>query len=119
MCGGEIASVLGVKHDQVFGLIVMTGLGGIVVQVTWDVEFRRAPVTSVKAARMLEKLRERAVLAGACGSPPVDRARLVELICGVVRLAAVAHPRFAEQDLNPVLVPTDLAVAVAWLFVLD
>jgi acetyltransferase len=119
MCGGQVEFVLGVKRDPVFGPVIMAGLGGILVEVMRDVAFRHAPVTPAEAERMLDELRGRALLAGVRGRPPVDRARLVDLICGVSRLAAAAHPRLAELDLNPVLLSGDAAVAVDWLFVID
>ena len=41
------------------------------------------------------------------------------MICALSDFAALAHPRLAELDLNPVLAGSDGAVAVDWLMVID
>ena len=83
-----------------------------------DVAFRRCPVTPFEAGAMLDELRGRAILSGARGKPPVDRAALVELLCAVSRFGAAAGGRLDELDLNPVLLSTDAAVAVDCVMVL-
>jgi acetyltransferase len=117
MMPGDAEFVLGVSQDPVFGPVVMAGIGGVLVEVIKDVTFRRAPVTPAQAAVMLDELRGRAILDGVRGKPPVDRQRLVDLICAVSRLAAAAGPRLAELDLNPIMLSADSAVAVDWLIV--
>ena len=117
MMPGDAEFVLGVSQDPVFGPVVMAGIGGVLVEVIKDVTFRSAPVTPTQAAGMLDDLRGRAILDGVRGKPPVDRVRLVELICAVSRLAAAAGPRLAELDLNPIMLTADGAVAVDWLIV--
>jgi acetyltransferase len=67
---------------------------------------------------MLDELRGRAILDGARGKPPVDRAALIELLCAVSRFGAAAGDRLDEVDLNPVLLSTDSAIAVDSVMVL-
>jgi acetyltransferase len=117
MIPGDAEFVLGVSQDPVFGPVVMAGIGGVLVEVIKDVTFRRAPVTPAQGAGMLDDLRGRAILDGVRGKPPVDRAKLVDLICAVSRLSAAAGPRLAELDLNPIMLTADNAVAVDWLIV--
>jgi acetyltransferase len=114
-----IEMVLGARRDPVFGPVVMAGLGGVLVEVMGDVVFRSAPVSAAEADAMLDDLRGAALLAGVRGGEPADRGALVEMICALSELAALAHPRLAELDLNPVLVGRDGAVAVDWLMVVD
>jgi acetyltransferase len=118
MAGGHVEFVIGLKNDPSFGPVLMAGLGGILVEVMKDVAFRRCPVTPFEAGAMLDELRGRAILAGARGKPPVDRAALVELLCAVSRFGAAAGGRLEELDLNPVLLSTDAAVAVDCVMVL-
>ncbi len=118
MAGGHVEFVIGLKNDPSFGPVLMAGLGGILVEVMKDVAFRRCPVTPSEAGAMLDELRGRAILSGARGKPPVDRAALVELLCAVSRFGAAAGPRLEELDLNPVLLSTDGAVAVDCVMVL-
>ena len=119
MIAGDVEFVLGVSQDPVFGPVVMAGIGGVLVEVIKDVTFRRAPLTPVQAAGMLDDLRGRAILDGVRGKPPVARDKLVGLICAVSRLAAAAGPRLKELDLNPIMLSADNAIAVDWLIVVD
>ena len=118
MATGHVEFVIGLKNDPAFGPVLMAGLGGILVEVMKDVAFRRCPVTTFEAGAMLDELRGRAILSGARGKPPVDRAALVELLCAVSRFGAAAGGRLDELDLNPVLLSTDAAVAVDCVMVL-
>jgi acetyltransferase len=118
MARGEVELVIGLKHDPVFGVVVMVGLGGIHIEVLRDVAFRKAPVTTAEADRMLDELKSRAVLRGVRGKAPVDRKALVDMISSVSCLGVAAADRLSELDLNPVLCGPDGAAAVDWLMVL-
>jgi acetyltransferase len=118
MAEGTVEFVVGLQRDAVFGTVVMAGLGGIHVEVLKDVAFRPAPVTVAEAGRMLDELRGRALLDGARGGPPVDRAALTQLISAVSQFGAAAGARLESLDLNPVLAGPKGAVAVDWLLIL-
>ncbi len=115
MAAGDVELVIGLKNDDVFGVVVMVGLGGLHIEVLKDVAFRKAPVTENEAGRMLDELRARAILGGVRGKPPVDRAALTRLISDVSRFGAAAGARLREADLNPVLAGHGGATAVDWL----
>ncbi|NYZ13924.1 acetate--CoA ligase family protein [Azospirillum sp. RWY-5-1] len=119
MAQGDVELVIGLKHDPVFGPVVMAGFGGVLVEVLKDVAVRPAPVTRVEALGMLDELRGKALLAGVRGRPPVDREAVARLICAASAFAAGAGPRLTEVDLNPVLAGPAGVVAVDWLMVLD
>jgi acyl-CoA synthetase (NDP forming) len=119
MAAGELEFVIGLKHDAVFGSVVMAGLGGVLIEVFKDVAFRKAPVTAAEAGRMLDEIKGRALLAGVRGKAPVDRIGLARLISAVSCFGAAAGGRLRELDLNPVLLSADHAMAVDWLMVLD
>lgn len=118
MAQGEVELVVGLKHDLVFGMAVMAGLGGIFVEVLKDVAFRTAPVTEAEALRMLDELKSSAILDGVRGRPAVDRAAVARLISAVSLFGAAAGERLQELDLNPVLAGPAGAVAVDWLMLL-
>lgn len=118
MKAGAVDLVVGLREDPVFGMVVMAGLGGVLVEVLGDVAFRRAPVTEAEADGMLSGLRGAAVLDGVRGRPGADRAALARLIARVSEFGAANSGRLAELDLNPVLAGPDGAVAVDWLMVL-
>jgi acetyltransferase len=117
MAGRGVDMVIGLQHDPVFGTIVMAGLGGIHVEVLKDVVFRKAPVSTMEAARMLDELKCGAILDGVRGEPAVDRTALARQISAVSLFGAAAGPRLAELDLNPVRAGAVGTVAVDWLMI--
>jgi len=94
--------IIGVTRDPQFGPVLMLGLGGVFVEVIRDVVFRALPVSAADAEEMLGDLRYKAMLEGARGLPPVDKAALRELMLKVSAFAG-AHPEIVEIDLNPVI----------------
>lgn len=112
MAEGHVELVVGVQRDPVFGMVVMVGSGGVLVEVLRDVVFRRAPFDADEARQMLDELRMSALLDGVRGRPPVDRARIAAMLADLSRWAAAMQPVLAELDLNPVLVGRDGPVAV-------
>ena len=56
MVTGGVETVVGVSQDQLFGPVVMVGLGGIFVEVLEDVTFRVPPFDGDEARRMLHEL---------------------------------------------------------------
>ncbi|MGH7029469.1 MAG: acetate--CoA ligase family protein, partial [Stellaceae bacterium] len=96
--------ILGVSRDRDFGPMLMVGLGGIHVEVLRDVAFAPAPIGLDEALALLADLRGAALLDGARGAPPTDRAALAALIAALSRFAAHHADQIDEIDLNPVIV---------------
>lgn len=120
MVRGTVEMTVGLRHDPIFGAVIMAGLGGTLIEVTRDVAFRIAPIDAAEADRMLDDLRlAPRLLAGARGQPAANRPALAQMIAAVSRLGAAAGPRLAELDLNPVMVGPEGATAVDWLMVLN
>jgi acyl-CoA synthetase (NDP forming) len=101
---GGVETVVGVAHDELFGPVVMFGLGGVFVEVLGDVTFRVPPFARDEARRMVEEVRGFPLLQGARGAPKADVAALVDVIMKVQRLAVDLHADLAELDINPLLV---------------
>ena len=59
-----VETVVGIAQDDLFGPVVMFGLGGVLVEVLRDVTFRVPPFTVRDAAAMLDELRGSALLRG-------------------------------------------------------
>lgn len=119
MAQGHVELVVGVHRDPVFGMVVMVGLGGVLVEVLKDVVFRRAPFDVDEAALMLRELRMGALLDGVRGQPPVDRSAIARMLAGLSRWAETMRPVLSELDLNPVLVGRDGPVAVDCVMILQ
>ena len=109
--------VVGVSRDALFGPVVMTGLGGVFVEVLRDVTFRIPPFGADEARRMLHELQGFPLLAGARGAKPADIDALVDVIMKVQRLALDLSDDVVELDVNPLIVKPRGAVALDALVV--
>jgi acetyltransferase len=118
MAQGQLELVVGVQRDPVFGMVVMVGLGGILVEVLKDVVFRKAPFDAQEGEQMLRELRMGAMLDGVRGQPAVDRRAIAHMLSDLSLWAHAGRDVLAELDLNPVLVSSQGLVAVDCVMVL-
>lgn len=118
MSSGHLELVIGIQRDPVFGMVVMAGFGGILVEVLKDVAFRRAPFDVNEGLGMLNELRMSALFDGVRGQPPVDRTQIAQLLADLSTWAASMAPVLEELDLNPVLVGPSGPVVVDCVMVL-
>ena len=63
-----IETVAGIAQDELFGPVVMFGLGGVLVEVLRDVTFRIPPFTTRDASAMLDELARGRPAAGGAGA---------------------------------------------------
>jgi len=103
MADEGVECFVGGRQDQVFGPIVIAGLGGVFLEIFKDTSIRLAPVTKSEAMDMLKKLKAYPVLQGARGKKAADIEAFCDVICRVSQLLTLA-PDVAEIDLNPVIV---------------
>jgi acyl-CoA synthetase (NDP forming) len=104
MVTGGVECVVGVSHDELFGPVVMFGLGGVFVEVFEDVTFRVPPFDRAEAERMVREVKGFALLDGARGTEPADVKALVDTIMKVQRLAVEQAATIDEIDINPLVV---------------
>jgi succinyl-CoA synthetase beta subunit len=109
---GGVETVVGISQDELFGPVVMFGLGGVFVEVLKDVTFRVPPFGRDEARRMLDEVQGAALLGGVRGRPKVDRTALVDVIMKVQRMAMDLYAELAELDINPLAALPDRAVAL-------
>lgn len=98
-----VEMVVGVTHDPSFGPLVLTGMGGTLVELVRDVAVRVTPLTDLDVEEMLASLRMRPLLDGYRGGPAMDVPALHDLLH---RIGAMVEdlPEIVELDLNPVFV---------------
>ncbi|MEU6762337.1 GNAT family N-acetyltransferase [Streptomyces sp. NPDC046853] len=94
--------VAGVVQDEVFGPLVLFGLGGTVTELLADHAARLAPLTDLDVHDLITAPRCAPLLFGHGGTGPVDLEGLEQLLHRLSRLACDL-PQLAEADLNPVL----------------
>jgi len=92
----------GVVQDQVFGPLVLFGLGGTATEILADHTARLAPLTDHDVHDLITAPRCAPLLFGAHGSRPVDLEGLEQLLLRFSRMASDL-PQLAEADFNPVL----------------
>ena len=109
---GGVETVVGVSHDELFGPVVMFGLGGVFVEVLKDVTFRVPPFGRDEARRMLDELQGAALLRGVRGRPRVDGNAVVDVIMKVQRMAMDLNAELAELDINPLVALPKGAIAL-------
>jgi acyl-CoA synthetase (NDP forming)/GNAT superfamily N-acetyltransferase len=111
MITGGTEVLVGVKDDQMFGPLVVFGLGGVATEVLADHAARLAPLTEAGADALINSIRSAPLLHGHRGSPAADLAALRDVLLRVSRLTDDL-PEITELDLNPVMACPDCAVAV-------
>lgn len=103
--------IVGGVRDNVFGPVVMFGLGGIFVEVSKDVSFRVAPITFEDALAMLSEIKSAKILEGYRGQPPVDKEAIADIIIKAARLME-DNLEVESIDLNPVMAYAEGAMVV-------
>lgn len=93
--------IIGIKEDQVFGKVIMFGLGGIYTEIIKDVTFKVLPITEKDAEDMISKSKVGKILSGARGIkyPTTD---LIGLLVKISNLTIKKDIK--ELDLNPVII---------------
>ncbi|MCW3492677.1 acetate--CoA ligase family protein [Microbacterium sp. SSM24] len=99
MAAPGIELVVGARHDDVFGPVVVLGLGGVATEVLGDVSIRSAPVHPAAVADMIDDLATAELFDGHRGAPPIDRRALGEIVATIGRL--VASGKVSEVEINP------------------
>jgi acetyltransferase len=95
--------ILGCKRDDIFGPVILFGLGGILVETLQDVVWRVAPINREEAGRMINQIKGRQVLSGIRGAKPSDTNAIEEFLVRLSQMM-VDLPLIKEIDVNPVIV---------------
>ncbi|MEV8015850.1 GNAT family N-acetyltransferase [Streptomyces sp. NPDC086554] len=92
----------GVVQDEVFGPLVLFGLGGTATELLADQAARPAPLTDLDVHDLITSPRCAPLLFGHGGSGPVDLEGLEQLLHRLSRMACDL-PQLVEAEFNPVL----------------
>ena len=95
--------IVGARRDPSFGPVVMTGLGGIYVEVLKDVSFRAIPLERRQVVGMIKDTRAYPLLLGARGEERRDIESLTEAIVKVGDIL-LACPGISDIEVNPLVV---------------
>ncbi|MBH8581900.1 acetate--CoA ligase family protein [Bisbaumannia pacifica] len=104
--------IVGVKRQPGFGLALVIGTGGVLVELLQDSRSLLLPTTDLAIREALLGLRGAPLLSGFRGRPAVDMEALVAAIRSVADYACEHAERLLELDVNPLLVGGEGVVAV-------
>ena len=110
--------LVGLATDPVFGPVVSFGSGGVAVEAVRDTALALPPLNAVLAHELMQRTRIHRLLGAYRDVPAADLEALVDLLCGVSRMAC-ALPWLKEMDLNPVIVHPGGAIAADARVVID
>ena len=99
-----IEIIVGVSRDSQFGPVILTGIGGVLVEVFKDVSMRLPPITKRDAKEMMGELRGHELFEGFRGRPKADMDTVVEVLRKVSKMAIDLREQILELDLNPIIV---------------
>ncbi|MEM7346441.1 MAG: acetate--CoA ligase family protein [Chloroflexota bacterium] len=96
--------IVGLTRDPQFGLALVIGAGGILVELFQDSATRLLPLDGRAIDEALDSLKIAPLLNGYRGQPAGDRAALINAILGVARFAEDHAADIIEVDINPLFV---------------
>jgi len=95
--------IVGARRDNIFGPIIMIGLGGIYVEVMKDVSFRSLPASGRDIISMIKELRAYPLLLGVRGEKIKDIAA-VENVIVILGTIISRCPEISDIEINPLVV---------------
>ena len=110
--------IIGVKFDPQFGLALVLGSGGVLVELVGDARSLLLPTSRQEIIAALDGLKVARLLAGYRGRPEGDREAVLAAVEAVARFAEAHRGRLLELDINPLLVRPrgkGAVVADAWI----
>ncbi|AGP50045.1 hypothetical protein PSYCG_12935 [Psychrobacter sp. G] len=99
---GEL--IIGLKRDEQFGLALIIGTGGILVNLLNDSAIMLLPITREAASTAVLSLKGSALLRGFRGRPEGDLEAVVDAIMAVADFAMDHWDSVTELDINPLMV---------------
>ncbi|WP_442580378.1 acetate--CoA ligase family protein [Mesorhizobium sp. ASY16-5R] len=104
MVTGGVEALLGLVRHEPFGLGMVVGVGGVLVELVADTVFELLPVDRALAMDMIARTRLGRLLAGYRGAPEADVEALAATMVALSNLASAYGGRLEAIDLNPVAV---------------
>jgi acetyltransferase len=114
----SVEMILGIKKDNVFGTVIMVGMGGITAELFGDKALGFPPLNERLARHMIESLKIYPLLRGYRGTPAKNVDKLIQVLIRLSYLAA-DYPEISELDINPLLVTTGDVIALDARIVVD
>lgn len=107
----RVELMLGARHDESFGALVVLGLGGVAVELEPRTTVLTAPTTPERVHARLQALGVLRRLAAWRGQPAIDPQPLIDTVVRFAALAAALGPRLRTLEINPLMVTQDQVAA--------
>ncbi|MGI9271665.1 MAG: acetate--CoA ligase family protein [Woeseiaceae bacterium] len=113
MAGPTVAElIVGVSRDSSFGLSLLIGTGGTLVELLDDTVSLLLPVSRNDIASALDSLKAAKIINGYRGGATADIGLVLDAIEAIAAYAVAHKDSLMELDVNPLLVTPDAAIAV-------
>jgi succinyl-CoA synthetase beta subunit len=99
-----VEMILGLTRDPQFGLALVVGAGGILVELFQDSQTLLLPTSRCEIERALSRLKIAPLLDGYRGQAGVDKEGLITAVLNLARFAEAHADSLVEVDINPLFV---------------
>ena len=96
--------IVGIKRDEQFGLALIVGSGGVLVELLADSKSLLLPVTREELRVAIESLAVSKLISGFRGRPQGDIEALLDAVLAVAAYAEMNWDSLLELDVNPLMV---------------
>ncbi|NLB72134.1 MAG: CoA-binding protein [Chloroflexi bacterium] len=103
MAVSGVEVIVGMRRDATFGPLMMFGMGGTMVELMKDIQFRVAPLSNADIESMVAETMAGKLLNGYRGAPIADFKALYGVIAQLSHLA-LENPEIHEIEINPLIV---------------
>jgi acetate---CoA ligase (ADP-forming) len=104
MVSGGIELIAGLSHQEPFGMGIIAGGGGVLVEVMRDTALDLCPIDNAQARTLLARTRSGQIVHGSRGRAPGDLEAFAALLARLSQLGAAYADLLEAVDLNPVAV---------------
>jgi acyl-CoA synthetase (NDP forming) len=102
---GAVAElIVGLHRDPQFGLVMVVGMGGILVELMDDAATFLLPVDRETVANAIGQLKVAKLLKGYRGKPAGDIEAAIDAVMAIAAFAEAHRDRIVELDVNPLMV---------------
>ncbi|MEM9777639.1 MAG: acetate--CoA ligase family protein, partial [Chloroflexota bacterium] len=107
-----VEMILGLTRDPQFGLALVVGAGGVLVELFKDSQTLLLPISREDAAKAISKLKISPLLDGYRGQPPANKEAIIDAIVALSKFGEAYADSLVEVDVNPLFVLDDGVIAV-------
>jgi len=93
--------IIGIKKDPTFNHVIMLGIGGTLVELIKDVQFRMCPINENEAQDMIDQLKLNKLLKGYRDYKAININLLKQIL---VKLSKMPMKNISELDINPLII---------------